>query len=83
MLQARVQDQRMRMNFPSAHPLYGNPGPQVPRPNLSDADVILGLEAQDFWGITHKMTGLNKFGMEAHPIDQGRTRKSSASPRSS
>src|SRR5579863_3347493 len=34
-LQARVQDQRMRMNFPSAHPLYGNPGPQVAGPNLS------------------------------------------------
>ena len=67
LLQARVQDQRMRMNFPSAHPLYGNPGPQVAGPNLSDADVILGLEVQDFWGITHKMTGLNKFGMEAHP----------------
>jgi acetolactate synthase I/II/III large subunit len=66
-LQARVQDQRMRMNFPSAHPLYGNPGPQVAGPNLSDADAILGLEVQDFWGITHKMTGLNKFGMEAHP----------------
>jgi acetolactate synthase I/II/III large subunit len=66
-LQARVQDQRMRMNFPSAHPLYGNPGPQVAGPNLSDADVILGLEVQDFWGITHKMTGLNKFAMEAHP----------------
>jgi len=67
LLQCRVQDQRMRMNFPSAHPLYGNPGPQVAGPNLSDADVILGLEVQDFWGITHKMTGLNKFGMEAHP----------------
>src|ERR1019366_8719521 len=66
-LQARVQDQRMRMNFPSAHPLYGNPGPTVAGPNLSDADVVLGLEVQDFWGITHKMTGLNKFGMEAHP----------------
>ena len=66
-LQARVQDQRMRMNFPSAHPLYGNPGPVVAGPNLSDADVILGLEVQDFWGITHKMSGLNKFGMEAHP----------------
>jgi len=66
-LQARVQDQRMRMNFPSAHPLYGNPGAVVAGPNLSDADVILGLEVQDFWGITHKMTGLNKFGMEAHP----------------
>ncbi len=65
-LQARVQDQRMRMNFPSAHPLYGNPGAGIATPNLSDHDVILALEAQDLWGITHKMTGLNKFGMESH-----------------
>jgi acetolactate synthase-1/2/3 large subunit len=28
---------------------------------------VLALEAQDLWGITHKMTGLNKFGMEATP----------------
>jgi thiamine pyrophosphate-dependent acetolactate synthase large subunit-like protein len=64
-LQARVHDQRMRMNFPTSHPLYFQPGPSVATPNLSDADVILGLEVQDFWGITHKMTGLNKFGMES------------------
>ena len=66
-LQARVQDQRMRMNFPSAHPLYGHPGAVIASPNLSDHDVILALEAQDLWGVTHKMTGLNKFGMESHP----------------
>jgi acetolactate synthase-1/2/3 large subunit len=66
-LQARVQDQRMRMNFPSAHPLYGHPGAGIATPNLSEHDVILALEAQDLWGITHKMTGLNKFGMESHP----------------
>jgi acetolactate synthase-1/2/3 large subunit len=66
-LQARVQDQRMRMNFPSAHPLYGHPGAGIATPNLSDHDVILALEAQDLWGITHKMTGFNKFGMESHP----------------
>ena len=66
-LGARVYDQRMRMNFPSAHPLYGHPGASIATPSLSDADVILGLEVQDFWGITHKMTGLNKFGMEAQP----------------
>ncbi|HTM11772.1 MAG TPA: thiamine pyrophosphate-dependent enzyme [Bryobacteraceae bacterium] len=66
-LQARVQDQRMRMNFPSAHPLYGHPGAVIASPNLSDHDVILALEAQDLWGITHKMTGFNKFGMESHP----------------
>jgi len=66
-LGARVQDQRMRMNFPTAHPLYGHPGASIATPNLSSYDVILGLEVQDFWGITHKMTGLNKFGMEAQP----------------
>jgi acetolactate synthase I/II/III large subunit len=64
-LGARVVDQRLRMNFPSAHPLYGHPGPSVATPNLSSYDAILGLEVQDFWGITHKMTGLNKFGMES------------------
>jgi thiamine pyrophosphate-dependent acetolactate synthase large subunit-like protein len=57
----------MRMNFPSAHPLYGHPGASIATPNLSNYDVILGLEVQDFWGITHRMTGLNKFGMEAQP----------------
>jgi len=66
-LQARVYDQRMRMNFPTAHPLYFQPGAAVATPNLSEADVILGLEPQDFWGITHSMTGLNKFGMESRP----------------
>jgi len=67
LLQCRVQDQRLRMNFPSAHPLYGHPGPGIATPNLSDHDVILSLEAQDLWGITHKMTGFNKFGMESQP----------------
>ncbi len=66
-LQARVYDQRMRMNFPTSHPLYFQPGAGVATPNLSEADVILGLEPQDFWGITHSMTGLNKFGMESRP----------------
>ncbi|HTR39696.1 MAG TPA: thiamine pyrophosphate-dependent enzyme [Bryobacteraceae bacterium] len=67
LLQARVFDQRMRMNFPSLHPLYGHPGPSIATPNLSAYDVILGLEVQDFWGLTHRMTGLNKFGMEEQP----------------
>jgi acetolactate synthase I/II/III large subunit len=67
LLQARVQDQRMRMNFPTAHPLYGNPGVLPMNPNVSDADVVLGLEAQDLWGVTHKMTPVNRFGMESQP----------------
>src|SRR5262249_20647516 len=65
LLQARVQDQRLRMNFPSAHPLYGNPGVLPLNPNVTDADVLLSLEAQDLWAFTHKMTPLNRFGMES------------------
>jgi len=68
LLQARVQDQRLRMNFPSAHPLYGNPGVLPLNPNVSDADVLLGLEAQDLWNFTHKMTPLNRFGMESQSV---------------
>jgi len=64
-LGARVLDQKMRMNFPTAHPLAGHPGAGLG--NLSAYDVILGLEVQDFWSMTHKMTGLNKFGMESQP----------------
>jgi len=63
-LQATVKDQRLRMNFPSANPLYGDPGQLPLSPNVAEADVILGLEVQDFWGATHQMTGLNRFGME-------------------
>ncbi len=65
LLQARVQDQRLRMNFPTEHPLYGNPGVLPLTPNVTDADVLLALEAQDVWAMTHKMTPLNRFGMEA------------------
>ncbi|MEQ1945621.1 MAG: thiamine pyrophosphate-dependent enzyme [Bryobacteraceae bacterium] len=68
LLQARVQDQRVRMNFPSAHPLYGNPGWVAAVPNISDADVILGLEVQDFWGVTHRQTAINRFGMESRSV---------------
>jgi acetolactate synthase I/II/III large subunit len=64
-LQSTVKDQRMRMNFPSQHPLYGDPGQLPQSPNVADADVILGLEVQDFWGATHQMTPLNRFGMES------------------
>ncbi len=60
-LQAPVMDQRSRMNFPSRHPLYG--GGSVAR-----ADVILGLELSDMWTLTHRQTGLNRFGMESRSI---------------
>ena len=66
LLQCRVQDQRLRMNFPSRHPLYAPPAGDPITTSVADADVVLGLEAQEMWTITHKMTGLNTFGMESH-----------------
>jgi|SRR5579871_1967675 len=65
LLQVRVHDQRMRMNFPSRHPLYARPNYDPLNPNVSDADVILALESQDLWTFTHRMTPLNRFGMES------------------
>jgi thiamine pyrophosphate-dependent acetolactate synthase large subunit-like protein len=57
-LQASVNDQRNRMNFPSAHPLY-NTG------SVANADVILTLEVEDTFMLTHRMSPLNRIGMEA------------------
>ncbi len=68
LLQARVQDQRVRMNFPSNHPLYGNPGVLPASPYVADADVVLALEAQDLYSSTHQQTPFNRFGMESHSI---------------
>ena len=59
-LQAPVQDRHFRMNFPSLHPLNGG--------NIATADVVLGLEVQDFWMATHAMTPVNRMGMESKPI---------------
>jgi len=59
-LQAPVQDRHFRMNFPSLHPLNGG--------NIATADVVLGLEVQDFWMATHSMTPINRMGMESKPI---------------
>ena len=58
-LQCRVVDQRLRMNFPTRHPL-------ATRGSLNQADVIVSLETQDLWSSLHTQTGLNKFGMESH-----------------
>jgi acetolactate synthase I/II/III large subunit len=66
-LQAPVKDQRLRMNFPSAHPLYADPGVLPLTPSVADADVILGLEVQDLYAITHQLTPINRFGMESRP----------------
>ncbi|HEV2198932.1 MAG TPA: thiamine pyrophosphate-dependent enzyme [Bryobacteraceae bacterium] len=67
-LQARVHDQRLRMNFPSNHPLAGRSGATRATPNITDSDAILALEADDLWGVLHRSTPINRFGMETRPI---------------
>jgi acetolactate synthase I/II/III large subunit len=47
LLQAPVVDLAARMNFPSRHPLNQT---ERTRAVISNADVILGLEALNFWG---------------------------------
>jgi acetolactate synthase-1/2/3 large subunit len=49
-LQAAVIDQVGRMNFPTRHPLNQT---ERGREVIADADVILGLELNDFWGTIH------------------------------
>jgi thiamine pyrophosphate-dependent acetolactate synthase large subunit-like protein len=61
LLQVPVMDRRMRMNFPTRHPLYGTG-------SLASADVILALEVPDLWNITHSQTPLKRMGMEIRPL---------------
>ena len=56
-LQAPVIDQAGRMNFPTQHPLNHT---QRRGAVISDADVVLGLEAQDLW------SALNSFHDQVH-----------------
>ncbi|MGA8224249.1 MAG: thiamine pyrophosphate-dependent enzyme [Candidatus Acidiferrales bacterium] len=49
-LQIPVIDQMDRMNFPSLHPLNQT---ERGRELIAGADVILGLEVNDFWGAVH------------------------------
>jgi acetolactate synthase I/II/III large subunit len=49
-LQCSVVDQTGRMNFPSRHPLNQSDRARVA---IAEADVILGLDVADFYGITH------------------------------
>jgi acetolactate synthase-1/2/3 large subunit len=56
-LQAPIQDQRLRMNFPTRHPLFG-------AGNVRNSDVILGLEAMDFWGLVHQQSSFNRTGIQ-------------------
>ena len=49
-LQIPVIDQMDRMNFPTRHPLNQT---ERGRELVANADVILGLEVNDFWGALH------------------------------
>ncbi len=49
-LQCSVIDQAGRMNFPTRHPLNQS---DRARTAVAEADVILGLDVADFYGITH------------------------------
>ncbi|HEY2844583.1 MAG TPA: thiamine pyrophosphate-dependent enzyme, partial [Bryobacteraceae bacterium] len=60
-LQAPISDRRLRMNFPTKHPLYNTA-------NVATADVVLGLEVPDFWFTTHAQTPINRLGMENRSI---------------
>ena len=57
-LEAPVNDQPNRMNFPSAHPLH-NTG------NLGNSDLILALEVEDIFMLTHRMSPINRIGIDS------------------
>ena len=61
LLQAPVSDRRMRMNFPTRHPLYDTG-------TIATADVILALEVPDLFHVTHGLTPINRMGMESRPL---------------
>jgi len=61
LLQAPVSDRRMRMNFPTRHPLFETG-------SVATADVILALEVPDLFHVTHAQTPVNRMGMEARPL---------------
>jgi acetolactate synthase I/II/III large subunit len=56
-LQCAVIDQHRRMNFPSRHPLNQS---WNTRGVVGNADVILGLEVYDFYGVVHALGGQTK-----------------------
>jgi acetolactate synthase I/II/III large subunit len=54
LLQCAVIDQHRRMNFPSRHPLNQS---WDSRTVVGNADLILGLEVYDFYGVVHALGG--------------------------
>jgi thiamine pyrophosphate-dependent acetolactate synthase large subunit-like protein len=65
-LQAPVVDLAARMNFPSQHPLNQT---ERTRAVIGGADVILGLEALNFWGT------INSYRDQLHRTSQPITKK--------
>jgi acetolactate synthase-1/2/3 large subunit len=57
LLQCGVIDQHRRMNFPGRHPLNQS---WNSRQMVGNADVILGLETYDFYGVVHALGGQTK-----------------------
>jgi len=55
-LQARVVDMGGRMNFPKTH--YLSAGPAV----VNSADVVIGMELSDFWGVVNGFTDNGEHG---------------------
>jgi len=66
-LQAAVVDQGGRMNFPKTH--YLNRPPNV----IAQADVIIGMELSDFWGVVNGFVdnGDNGIGFNETKIKPG------------
>ena len=62
-LQARVIDTGERMNFPKTHHLSAGP------PAVANADVILGMEMNDFWALVNQYVDNGSHG---HGFNQQR-----------
>ena len=63
LLQCAVIDQKRRMNFPNRHPLNQT---LRQRAAIGEADLIVGLEVWDFFGVVHALGG--RFKTEARPL---------------
>jgi acetolactate synthase I/II/III large subunit len=66
-LQAAVIDQGGRMNFPTRHPLN-----QSQARAIADADVVLGLEVSDFWGVVNSYR--DQLARAARPLTKAGTK---------
>jgi acetolactate synthase-1/2/3 large subunit len=63
LLQCAVIDQKRRMNFPNRNPLNQT---LRQRAAIGEADLIVGLEVWDFFGVVHALGG--RFRTETRPL---------------